>query len=86
MKNLDFLSSFPSLYLLKVKRGKNKLGAFFSIIFVMSMLTNSIYYIYIFFFGLEYNLIYYKDHWITYINDEQKEFIMKQRTFFFLYF
>ena len=86
MKNLDFLSSFPSLYLLKVKRGKNKLGAFFSIIFVMSMLTISIYYIYIFFFGLEYNLIYYKDHWITYINDEQKEFIMKQRTFFFYIF
>ena len=52
MKRLDFLSSTPSIYLMKEKKGKNKLGGFFSIIFLLIMLILLIYYLYVFFYGL----------------------------------
>ena len=83
MKHLDFLSSSPSLYLLKEKRGKNKLGGFFSIIFALVMIALSIYYFYVYLFGLEFNLIYYRDNWRTYSNKEQKEIIKKPKSFIF---
>ena len=70
MKSLDFLSSSPSIYLLNEKRGKNKVGGFFSILFALVMITLSIYYIYIYFFGLEYNLLFYRDFWEKIMNDE----------------
>ena len=81
MKSLDFLSSSPSIYLLNEKRGKNKVGGFFSILFTLVMITLLIYYIYIYFFGLEYNLIFYRDFWEKIMNDEQKESIKKPRSF-----
>ena len=81
MKYLDFLSSSPSIYLLNEKRGKNKVGGFFSILFTLVMITLLIYYIYIYFFGLEYNLIFYRDFWEKIMNDEQKESIKKPRSF-----
>lgn len=56
MKRLDFLSSSPSIYLLKEKKGKNKLGGAFSIIFLLIILILLIYYLYVFFYGLEYSL------------------------------
>ena len=37
MKCFDFLSSSPTLYLLKEDRGKNKIGGFFSMIFALLM-------------------------------------------------
>ena len=70
MKSLDFLSSSPSIYLLNEKRGTNKVGGFFSILFALVMITLSIYYIYIYFFGLEYNLLFYRDFWEKIMNDE----------------
>ena len=48
MKVFDFLSLSPSLYLLKQDRGKNKLGGFFSIIYLLLMISLTIYYIYIY--------------------------------------
>ena len=83
MDSLDFLSSSPSLYLLKEKRGKNKLRGFFSIILALVMISLMIYYFYIYFFGLKYSLIYYRDHWLTYMNNEQKKSINKPKTFYF---
>ena len=83
MKHLDFLSLSPSLYMSKNKRGKNKLGGFFSIIFVLVMLALAVYYFYIYFFCLDYNLIYYRDNWRSYMNDEQKEFMKKPKLFYF---
>ena len=82
MKHLDFLSSSPSIYLLKEKRGKNKLGGFFSIIFSLAMIALAIYYLYNYFLGLEYNLIFYRDIWPTSMDDKQKESINKPKSFF----
>ena len=52
MKSFNFLSSSPSICLLKEKRGRNKLGGFFSATFVLIMIILAIYYMYIYFFGL----------------------------------
>ena len=81
MKRLDFLSSTPSIYLMKEKKGKNKLGGFFSIIFLLIMLILLIYYLYVFFYGLEYSLTYYRDNWTTSFTKEEKEYIKKPKTF-----
>ena len=83
MKHLDFLSTFPRIYLLKEKRGKNKLGGFFSIIFALVMISLSIYYFYVYLYGLEYNLIYYRDNWRTYSNKEQNELLKNPKSFIF---
>ena len=56
MKVFDFLSLSPSLYSLKQDRGKNKLGGFFSIIFLLLMISLTIYYVYIYLSGSDYNL------------------------------
>lgn len=82
MNHFDFLSSTPIIYSLKEKRGKNKLGGFFSIVFVLTMIALITYYIYIYFFGLEYNLIYFKDLWYNYMNNEQKESLEHPKHFF----
>ena len=84
MNKLDILSSSPSIYFLKGKRGKNKLGGFFSLIFVLLLLALAIYYIYVYFFGLEFNLIYYKDNFYSYFSDEQKEIIKEPKSFYLL--
>jgi len=82
MKHLDFLSTFPRIYLLKEKRGKNKLGVFFSLFFILLMLTLSIYYIYVYSYGLEYDLKYYRDNWRTSIDEELKpSYLNKPRSF-----
>ena len=83
MNVLDFLSLSPSLYLLKQKRGKNKLGGFFSLIFVLIMIALTVYYLYIYFFSLDYNLIYYRDNRDTYMNEEQIEIMKKPKPFIF---
>jgi hypothetical protein len=70
MKVFDFLSLSPSLYLLKQDRGKNKLGGFFSIIFILLMISLAIYYIYIYSSGSDYNLTYYRENRITFVTEE----------------
>ena len=72
MKQLDFLSSSTSIYLLKEKRGKNKLGGFFSIFFALAMIALIIYYLIIYFLGLEYNLTYYRNNWLSSFTKEQQ--------------
>ena len=84
MNHFDFLSSTPIIYSLKEKRGKNKLGGFFSIVFVLTMIALITYYIYVYFFGLEYNLIYFKDLWLNYMNNEQKESLEQPKHFFLI--
>lgn len=81
MKDFDFLSSSPSIYLLKEKRGKNKLGGIFSILFGLIMLALTLYYLFSYFFGLEYNLTYYRDIFITSTTFVQKKLI-KPKSFF----
>ena len=81
MKHLDFISSSPNIYFLKENRGKNKLGGFFSILFVLSIIALIIYYIYIFYFGIEYNLMYYNDNWTTFFTEEQVEHLNKPKSF-----
>ena len=81
MKRFDFLSSPPSIYLMNEKKGKNKLGGVFSIIFLLIMLILFIYYLYVFLYGLEYNLIYYRDNWTTSFTEEEFENIKKPKTF-----
>jgi len=81
MKRFDFLSSPPSIYLMNEKKGKNKLGGIFSIIFLLIMLILLIYYLYVFFYGLDYSLTYYRDNWTTSLTDEEYEYIKKPKTF-----
>ena len=82
MKILDLLSPYTSLYLLKGKRGQNRLGAFFSIVFILVMILLSIYHIYIYSSELEFNLTFYRDMWFTSMNDEQKKMVRKPKSFF----
>lgn len=49
----------------------------------MVMLAVSIYYFYIYFFGLEYSLTYYRDNWLTRLNDEEKKLIKEPKKFGF---
>ena len=81
MKHFDFLSSTPTIYSLKKKRGKNKLGGFFSIVFVLSTISLITYYLYVYFFGIEYNLIYFKEFWSPILNNDQKESLKKPKQF-----
>ena len=80
MKILDFLSPSPSLYLLKENRGKNKLGAFFSLLFILAMIALSIYHIYIYSSEIEFNLTFYRDMWYTSMYEEQKESFNKPKS------
>ena len=86
MNHLDFLSSSPGIYLLKEKRGKNKLGGFFSIIFALLILASSIYYFYIYFSCLDYHIIYYRNNMITYMDQDQEEYLNKPKLFYFSIF
>ena len=45
------------------------------------MLILLIYYLYVFFYGLEYSLIYYRDKWTTSFTNEEYEYIKKPKTF-----
>ena len=82
MKYCDFLSVPPSLYLLKEKKGKNKLGGFFSIIFILIMLAVTVYYFYIYFSGIKYNLKYIRDNWTSSFTEEEKDSINKNIEFY----
>ena len=82
MKKIDFLSVYPSIYLSKEKRGKSKLGGFFSLIFALVMIAIAIYYFYIYYFGLEYNVIFYRDIWYTAMDEDQKKSILTKKSFF----
>ena len=83
MQILDFLSPSPSLYLLKEKRGKNKLGSVFSLLFILAMIALSIYHFYIYSSELDFNLTFYRDTWYTSMSEEQKESINKPKSISF---
>ena len=84
MKVFDFLSLFPSLYLLKQDRGKNKIGGFFSIIFILLMISLTIYYIYIYSSGSDYNLTYYSENRFTFMTEEQMSHISSKQFYFYI--
>ena len=83
MKVFDFLSLSPSLYLLKQDRGKNKLGGFFSIIFLLLMISLTIYYIYIYSSGSDYNLTYYRENRYTVFTTEEQKNSINSKQFYF---
>ena len=84
MKVFDFLSLSPSLYLLKQDRGKNKLGGFFSIIYLLLMISLTIYYIYIYLSGSDYNLTYYRENRFTFMTEEQMSYISSKQFYFYI--
>ena len=45
------------------------------------MLAISIYYLYVYFSGSEYSIIYFRDNWLTSLNDEEKKIIREPKTF-----
>ena len=79
MQHFDFLSSPSSIFLMKEKKGKNKLGGFFSILFLLIMLFLSVYRFYIYFSGSEYDLTYYRDNWLSKLSDEEKKYIREPK-------
>jgi len=81
MNHLDFLSPSPTIYFFKKRRGKNALGGFFSILFFLSIIALVVYYIYIYFYGMEYTLMYYSDNWTTFFTNEQIEHLKKPKSF-----
>ena len=81
MNHLDFLSPSPTIYFFKKRRGKNALGGFFSLLFVLSIIALIVYYIYIYFYGMEYTLMYYSDNWTTFFTKDQKENLKKPKSF-----
>ena len=85
MKCFDFLSSSPTLYLLKEDRGKNKIGGFFSIIFALLMISLTIYYFYVYLSGSDYNLTYYRETRKTYLNEEKTDSIIRKQFYFSIY-
>ena len=72
MMRFDFLSLSPSIFIKNGKKGKNKLGGFFSIIFFLIMLAISIYYFYRYFFGLDYTVQFYKDNLMAMVTSEEE--------------
>ena len=84
MQVFDFLSLSPSLYLLKQDRGKNKLGGFFSIIYLLLMISLTIYYIYIYSSGSDYNLTYYRENRYTVFTLKKKKILLIIKNFIFL--
>ena len=64
MKQLDILTPAPSIFMMNESKGKNKLGGFFSILLFLTMLAAVVYYLYNYFCGSEYNLIYYNDNFL----------------------
>ena len=83
MKVFDFLSLSPSLYSLKQDRGKNKLGGFFSIIYLLLMISLTIYYIYIYSSGSDYNLTYYRENRYTVFTTEEQKKSIYYKEFYF---
>ena len=83
MKVFDFLSLSPSLYLLKQDRGKNKLGGFFSIIYLLLMISLTIYYIYIYSSGSDYNLTYYRENRYTVFTTQEQKNSIYYKEFYF---
>ena len=82
MKCFDFLSSSPTLYLLKEDRGKNKIGGFFSIIFALLMISLTIYYFYVYLSGSDYNLTYYRENRTTYMNEKETNSTIRKQFYF----
>ena len=83
MKQLDILTPAPSIFMMNESKGKNKLGGFFSIILFLTMMAAVVYYLYNYFSGLEYSLIYYNDNFYTKLTAEQKEKVNKEKSFIF---
>jgi len=85
MKYLDFISSPPSLYLLNQSKAKSKVGGFFSLLFILTMIGISIYYLFSYFNGDTYNIKYYHDN-IFSLSDEDKNLLNNSiiETFFFI--
>ena len=46
------------------------------------MIAITIYYLYIYYFGLEYNVIFYRDIWYTAMDEDQKKSILTKKSFF----
>ena len=82
MKCFDFLSSSPTLYLLKEDRGKNKIGGFFSMIFALLMISLIIYYFYVYLSGSDYNLTYYRENRTTYMNEKETNSTIRKQFYF----
>ena len=81
MMRFDFLSLSPSIFIKNGKKGKNKLGGFFSIIFFLIMLAISIYYFYRYIFGLDYTVQFYKDNLLSMVSTyEEHEAIKAPKT------
>ena len=74
MKYFDFISSPPSFYLLNQKKAKSKVGGFFSLLFILTMIGISIYYLFDYFKGNTYNLKYYLDN-IFSLSDNDKHLL-----------
>ena len=74
MKYFDFISSPPSFYLLNQKKAKSKVGGFFSLLFILTMIGISIYYLFDYFKGNTYNLKYYHDN-IFSLSDKDKHLL-----------
>ena len=79
MQHLDFLSLPPSIFLMKERKGKNKLGGLFSILFALVMLFLSIYHFYIYISSSEFDLTYYRDNWLTKLSKEEKKYIREPK-------
>ena len=79
MQHFDFLSLPPSIFLMKERKGKNKLGGLFSILFALVMLFLSIYHFYIYISSSEFDLTYYRDNWLTKLSKEEKKYIREPK-------
>ena len=73
MKNIDFLGVSPSIYLLSESSGKTKLGGFFSIIYVLSMLALIIYYLFTYFAGKDYKVQYLGDNSLGFLSEDKED-------------
>ena len=70
MNRIDFISEPLSIYFMNEKNAQSKLGGFFSIIFLLTIVGISIYYLYAYFEGNSYNIKYYHDNVISLQKEE----------------
>ena len=84
MDYFDFISLPPSIYLMNKKKAKSKLGGFFSILLVLTMIGITIYYLFDYFKGNRYNIRYYSDNLFS-LSDEEKLSIQNNLVEMFLF-
>ena len=84
MKYFDIFNSPPSLYIFNSSKAKNNVSGFSSFLFLLSMLSVTIYYFYRYFSKEDYNLQYYRVNWTSQFYDIREKIDVQKNVYFYI--